>query len=310
MSISGIEHIGLRKAFLNRPPFIHVLHGMMHRRSLSVHRHDFSEIVIVLGGQAVHLEDSAEYPLQPGDVFTVLGDTSHGYRDTRKFEICNIAFRPGVLAPYAGLLGRLPGYGALFRFDARSRRQKGIREYFRLKPEELGPISDLLRRMEKEWMTKRPGYEALVTGFFLQLVVELSRASSGWGEKQAVGQNPGVASTIDFMETHYADRIALADLAARANMSANTLIRVFKQATDMTPIDYLIHLRIRKACERAADTSRPLKEIAFDVGFSDSNYFARQFRKIMGMTASQYRGTRDRARRRQGTAETPPPADR
>ena len=292
MNANRIEQIGIRKAFLNHPPFIHVLHGMMHRRSLPVHRHDFSEIVIVLGGEAVHTEDGASYSLHPGDVVTLLGSTAHGYAETRKFEICNVAFQPRVLAPYAGMLGRLPGYQALFHQGPRALRQNRLKEHFRLKPEELGAVADLLRRMEKEWITKRPGHEALLTGFFLQLVVELSRASSGWGASQELGENPSVASTIDFMEAHYAEDIALADLAARAKMSSNNLMRVFKQATDMPPIDYLIHLRIRKACELLADPSRDIKGIAFGVGFSDSNYFARQFRKVMGMTASEFRGRR------------------
>ena len=278
-----IERIGTRKAFLNRPPFIHVMHG------LPVHRHDFSEIVIVLGGTGVHLENDVSHPLQPGDVVTILGATAHGYALTRKFEICNIAFQPRVLAPYAGMLSRLPGYQALFQSPPRSQHRQPPKEPFRLQPDDLGAIMKLLHSMEQEWLSKRPGYEALITGYFLQLVAELSRASSGWGERQEVGQNPRVTAAIHYMEQHYADLITLTELAGKAKMSVNSLLRIFKQATDMTPIDYLIHLRIHKACELLANPACPIKEITFKVGFSDSNYFARQFRKVMGMTASEFR---------------------
>ena len=292
MGNTRIEQIGVQKAFLRRPPFIHVLHGMMHYRTLHLHRHAFSELIIVLGGEAVHTVDGVASLAHPGDVFTILGSCVHGFTETRKFEICNIAFRPGVLAPYAAMLGRLPGYHALFHGNRRAVGQKRLQEPFRLKPEELGLIADLSRTMEKEVMTKRPGYEPFITGAFLQLVVELSRASSGWGAKLELGQNSAVASIISFMEAHYSEQMPLADLAARANMSVNNLIRIFKKTTDMTPIDYLIHLRVRKACEQLADPLCSIKEITFSSGFSDSNYFARQFRKIMGMTASQFRGER------------------
>ena len=265
---------------------------MMHYRTLHLHRHAFSELIIVLGGEAVHTVDGVASLAHPGDVFTILGSCVHGFTETRKFEICNIAFRPGVLAPYAAMLGRLPGYHALFHGNRRAVGQKRLQEPFRLKPEELGLIADLSRTMEKEVMTKRPGYEPFITGAFLQLVVELSRASSGWGAKLELGQNSAVASIISFMEAHYSEQMPLADLAARANMSVNNLIRIFKKTTDMTPIDYLIHLRVRKACEQLADPLCSIKEITFSSGFSDSNYFARQFRKIMGMTASQFRGER------------------
>ena len=284
-----IEQISIRKAFLNRPPFIHVMHGMMHGRPVPVHRHDFAEIVLVLGGTGVHLENGVAQPLNPGDVVIILGATTHGYAQTRKFEVCNIAFQPRVLAPYAGLLSRLPGYQALFQARLRASRRTPPPAPFHLPPDDLGAIMKLLHNMEQECLSQRPGYEALITGCFLQLVVELSRASSGWGEHQEVGQNPHVGTAIQFMEDHYAGPITLADLAGKAQMSVNSLLRIFKHATDMTPIDYLIHLRVRKACELLADPTCPIKEITFKVGFSDSNYFARQFRKVMGMSASEFR---------------------
>ncbi|MCG3147209.1 MAG: HTH-type transcriptional activator RhaS [Verrucomicrobiae bacterium] len=284
-----IEQISIAKAFLNRPPFIHVMHGMLDGRSLPVHRHNFSEIVFVLGGECVHIENNTSYQVRPGDVLTILGAASHGFTNTRKFEICNVAFQPRVLAAYAAMLSCLPGYQALFQPPPRTSRRPSPREPFHLPPDELGPILKLLHNMEQEWLGKRPGYEALITGSFLQLIVALSRAGSGWGRRQEVGQNPCVATTIQFLEQHYAGPITLTALARNAHTSVTSLLRTFKQATDMTPIDYLIHLRLRKACELMANPSLPIKEITFKVGFSDSNYFARQFRKVMGMSASEFR---------------------
>jgi AraC-like DNA-binding protein len=52
----------------------------------------------------------------------------------------------------------------------------------------------------------------------------------------------------------------------------------------VTPIAYLIHVRIRRAIDIMRSEGANVTEAAFRVGFSDSNYFSRQFRKVMGVS--------------------------
>jgi AraC family L-rhamnose operon transcriptional activator RhaR/AraC family L-rhamnose operon regulatory protein RhaS len=59
-----------------------------------------------------------------------------------------------------------------------------------------------------------------------------------------------------------------------------------------SPIDHLLHVRIQKATELLAGSDRTITDIAFDCGFTDSNYFTRQFRKTTGHSPSEYRKTR------------------
>jgi AraC-like DNA-binding protein len=56
-------------------------------------------------------------------------------------------------------------------------------------------------------------------------------------------------------------------------------------------VEYHIRLKIRRACRLLKQTDLNITEIAFRSGFEDSNYFARQFRKIMGVSPSLYRKT-------------------
>ena len=83
--------------------------------------------------------------------------------------------------------------------------------------------------------------------------------------------------------------LELAELAARANLSKNQFLRVFKKAFGTTPIDYLIKRRIHKAQRLLEDTSLPISQIAFDTGFADSNYFSRRFRQVVGQSPRDYR---------------------
>ena len=72
-------------------------------------------------------------------------------------------------------------------------------------------------------------------------------------------------------------------------MSESNLLRIFKEATGQTPIDYRLRLRIKHAMRLLCDTDDPISRIASQVGFSDSNYFTRQFRTIIGTTPRAYR---------------------
>jgi transcriptional regulator GlxA family with amidase domain len=57
----------------------------------------------------------------------------------------------------------------------------------------------------------------------------------------------------------------------------------------MTPQDYMIRMRIIEACDLLVRTTLPVTTVALNAGFYDHSDFARQFRRQMGQTASQYR---------------------
>ncbi|MBT3191025.1 MAG: helix-turn-helix transcriptional regulator, partial [Verrucomicrobia bacterium] len=72
-------------------------------------------------------------------------------------------------------------------------------------------------------------------------------------------------------------------------MSESSLLRAFKQATARAPTQYLLELRLRRARHLLRYTRLNVTEIAFQTGFNDSNYFARQFRKGVGTSPREYR---------------------
>lgn len=98
-----------------------------------------------------------------------------------------------------------------------------------------------------------------------------------------------VGEVIVAIENDPATEWKLDDLAQIAHMSKNNLLKVFRKATHQTPIDDLMRLRIQRAMELLRNPDHTITEIAFAVGFNDSNYFTRQFRKVAGMPPRQYR---------------------
>lgn len=79
------------------------------------------------------------------------------------------------------------------------------------------------------------------------------------------------------------------DIADAMSMSRSVLYSKIKQSVGMTPIDFVRHIRIMRACELLQQTNDPLTSIAFEVGFSDPKYFSKVFKKEMGIVPSEYR---------------------
>ena len=75
----------------------------------AMHKHNFHELVVVLGGSGRHLTSEGNYRLGAGDVFLIKGPLAHGYEDTQRLMIVNILFLPKKLGLPMDDLARLPG---------------------------------------------------------------------------------------------------------------------------------------------------------------------------------------------------------
>ena len=96
--------------------------------------------------------------------------------------------------------------------------------------------------------------------------------------------NNGSGTTLNI-----SSNLTLNDIASSAHMSVTHFCNLFRLQTGFSPIEYFNHLKVQQACQTLAFTSRPIKEIADELGFSDQYYFSRMFSRLMGMSPSQYR---------------------
>lgn len=83
--------------------------------------------------------------------------------------------------------------------------------------------------------------------------------------------------------------ITVPDLAREVSMEQRTFLRRFKAATDMTPTEYVQHLRIGKVREHLQFTNDPIDRIAWAIGYSDVAAFRRIFVRLVGLSPSEYR---------------------
>src|SRR5258708_27542538 len=90
-----------------------------------------------------------------------------------------------------------------------------------------------------------------------------------------------------FIDTHYADKIDLDNIADEAYFSKFHFIREFKNIYRKTPHQYLIFVRIEKAME-LLKAEMPVSEVCYSVGFESLSSFSRLFKRVAGVTPSGY----------------------
>lgn len=111
-----------------------------------------------------------------------------------------------------------------------------------------------------------------------------------WGNEEEMDTTPqSYKQTIRYIEENYHNPLTLEDLAEEVMLSRYAFIRMFKQYSDKTPIQYVNHVRIQRACKLLVLTNKPIKEIAGLVGYANANYFNKAFRKAMGMSVGSFR---------------------
>lgn len=102
-------------------------------------------------------------------------------------------------------------------------------------------------------------------------------------------QSDCVENAIRFMQENINENISLNDLSKKYNYSASRFSSLFKQKTGYAPIDYFIQMKMQKASQHLDFTDRSIKDIALSMGFDDPYYFSKRFRKVIGMSPTQYR---------------------
>lgn len=261
-----------------------------HEEDTELHQHvDFSELVIVLNGNATHVVHTEEYFIKKGNAFVINGSTPHAYRDPHDFKICNIMFRPEMLASIGPDLKKSNGYQALFVLEPYYRNIHSYPGKLALPIPSLEYVESLIAVMIEEYHGQLQGYQTMLLSRFTELVVYLSRHYDTLEKGMEGNHLMHLANAISYMEDHYLEPLTLEEIAGKSNISVRHLNRIFRSYYQMTPIAYMLTLRLERACSLLKHSGLTITQISYECGFNDSNYFTRQFRKAFGVSPKVYR---------------------
>ena len=101
-----------------------------------------------------------------------------------------------------------------------------------------------------------------------------------------------VLQAMDYIGEHYGEQnISVGAIAQHLGLSESHLSHLFRKETDYTILNYLTRYRIHKAMELLRDCRLKVYEIAEQVGYRDITYFSATFKKVVGMTPSEFQDT-------------------
>ncbi|AOT72706.1 response regulator [Geosporobacter ferrireducens] len=94
---------------------------------------------------------------------------------------------------------------------------------------------------------------------------------------------------LNYIEKNYHKGITLEDVAKHVGLSPFYLSKLFKKQVGINFIEYVTKKKIEKAKDLLIHTNMPVINIALELGFHEPNYFSKVFKKVEGITPSQYR---------------------
>jgi len=100
---------------------------------------------------------------------------------------------------------------------------------------------------------------------------------------------PDIEAAIEFIKSNYFKPIALYEIAEVAELSKFYFVKKFKDQTNLAPLAYLNQYRMEKSLYLLQHTTKKIKDISMELGFSDSNYFCKVFRNYMHVSPGEFR---------------------
>jgi AraC-like DNA-binding protein len=236
------------------------------------HMHEEYSIVLMLAGTETTTCRGDSYTAFPGSVILINADEVHSSRSV-KTEYRIIKVRSRALNEIAlELVGRQlerPYFPKLVIDD----------------PLVFRTLLDLHLKLERNASALEQESEFISTMGLL-----LTRHTMDHFVPQPPGKEPRYARLIgDYLRSHYAENVSLAQLTSITNLSRFHLLRVFRNQVGCPPHEYQTQLRVAHA-RKLMRKGVSLSEVALETGFFDQSHFSRNFKRIVGVTPGQYFG--------------------
>lgn len=157
----------------------------------------------------------------------------------------------------------------------------------------LPPIAELMVLGELAQAASEGANDIGVDEAGILLTLRFLRITSGTSNKPVHATLRDRRRAVEaalWIEANAGEPISLEDAAAIAGLSVFHFLRLFAKVLGLTPHQYLVRTRLKRAAALLAEETRPITDIALDVGFNDLSNFVRTFGLAAGVSPSRFRG--------------------
>ncbi len=167
-----------------------------------------------------------------------------------------------------------------------------LAKIYHLTTSALVTILNLVEHMEQELIIQKDGFwPCRSRSYFMELLYYINYSCIEQYKMQTEHAfiDPVIGQIIQYLHEHIGEEITLTELTRQFHMNRNQLNSLFTEQTSLTCLTYLLHIRMDLAKIMLEETELPINEIGERVGYLDTNYFTKVFKKHTSMTPSAYR---------------------
>ncbi|MBE5795780.1 MAG: helix-turn-helix domain-containing protein [Clostridiales bacterium] len=246
-------------------------------RALSPHRSQRSDLAsylffVVLEGEGELTYDGAVHALSRGSCVFI--DCRRAYSHATSRKLWSLAWAHFDGPTMHGIYQKYVDRGGLPCF----------------RPGDVQPYLDLLAQLQETAAADDHVRDMHINELLCALLSLLMQA--GWrpaAHRSGASSRSRLADVKVYLDSHYNEKIALDDLAEKFFINKFHLTRLFREQYGSTIVNYLLSLRISRAKELLRFTELSVEEIGARCGMPEANYFSRAFRKIEGVSPTEFR---------------------
>lgn len=234
------------------------------------------EIIFICEGSGDVVIGKDRYPLKKGMLFYIPPGVQ-------------LAFNPEAQKPEHFLKVHFSGSRVMLNPDGTWKRQENIQtlhQPFAQKIADYSIVEELFEKLLDTWTGKGPSYEFIAGTILRQLLIQVSLSNKKQSRNHAVSLK--IDRMIQYMRQNINRKVTLEELSGIAGLSPFYLSRAFKDTTGYPIIMYFNKMKIDKAKELLIEGNKKVKDVAYELGYTNEFYFSRIFKKIEGLSPSEF----------------------
>lgn len=147
-------------------------------------------------------------------------------------------------------------------------------------------VKELFEKLVDIWNDKGPSYEFVAGTLLRQLFILISQNNKIQSRNYAISLK--IDQIIEYMRQNINRKITLEELSGIVGLSTFYLSRTFKDTTGYPIITYFNKMKIDKAKELLIEGNKKVKEVAYELGYTNEFYFSRIFKRIEGLSPTEF----------------------
>ena len=241
--------------------------------------HKTYEFCFVLSGKGIYCREGKNFNVESGDLFIAKPGQRH-YETCDLVDPCELIF----ITVKVCKKGKEFTLDKIFKLPSR----------VHVVPEKR--ICVIFQNMLDEVILRRPGYMLKIKSHLVDLLVEIYRflyvkqkTFSGAKMIDKTRKKKLIIGICEYIQVNYSKKVGLVEISNEFHLAPQYLSALFKKQIGYSLIEYLTKIKIDMAKKMLKNSEMKISSIALDVGYESPHYFHRMFKKIVGVTPTQYR---------------------